>query len=311
MKSLFKISCFAFVLSLFIINQSCSQQNKMTQNKLTEEEARVILNKGTERPFTGEYWNTFKDGVYLCRNCENPLYMSDDKFESHCGWPSFDDEIKNAVKRTTDADGIRTEITCSNCGGHLGHVFVGERFTEKNTRHCVNSISLKFEPFSDTSRYQKAIFASGCFWGTQYVFQEKDGVYATYVGYTGGSTENPTYKQVCADTTGHAEALAVVFDSKKTSFRDLAILFFETHDPTQIDRQGPDIGSQYRSEVFYLNENQKAITEELIKILESKGLKIATKVSKAGKFYKAENYHQDYYQKNGGSPYCHFYNKRF
>ncbi|MDE1822919.1 MAG: methionine-R-sulfoxide reductase [Candidatus Micrarchaeota archaeon] len=121
----------------------------MKLNKLTKEEERVIVGKGTEFPFTGEYDNFWKPGTYVCRRCEAPLYRSDDKFNAHCGWPSFDKEIKGAVKRIPDKDGARTEIQCAKCGAHLGHVFEGEGFTARDTRHCVNSISLKFIPKED------------------------------------------------------------------------------------------------------------------------------------------------------------------
>ncbi len=157
---------------------------------------------------------------------------------------------------------------------------------------------------NDVQNYEKAIFASGCFWGTEFYFSRAHGVIDTQVGYIGGTLENPTYEDVCSGTSGHAEAVLVTFDPKKTNFETLAKLFFETHDFTQVNRQGPDVGEQYRSAIFYLNEQQKKISLDLIKILEHKGYAVATEVSEATKFWKAESYHQKYYVKKGGRPYC-------
>ena len=177
---------------------------------LNEEEKEVILEKGTEQPFTGEYEKNKAKGVYLCRQCGAELYRSDDKFDSGCGWPSFDDEVEGAVKRVPDADGRRTEIICSGCDGHLGHVFLGEKYTEKNTRHCVNSISMVFKPALE-AKEKTAVFASECFWGTEFHFNKAPGVVSAVSGYTGGSVDNPTYKQVCDGNTGHQEAVQVKF----------------------------------------------------------------------------------------------------
>jgi peptide methionine sulfoxide reductase msrA/msrB len=283
-------------------------------NKLTPDEEYVIINKGTERPFSGEYENFSEKGIYVCKRCNAPLYKSEDKFDAQCGWPSFDDEIPGAVKRVPDKDGMRTEIICNNCGAHLGHVFLGEGFTDKNTRHCVNSISLKFIPQGKQkieSSYDTAYFAGGCFWGTDYFLKKKEGVISVTVGYTGGTKENPTYEEVCSHTTGHYEANEVVFDSSKISYEDLTKYFFEIHDPEQTNGQGPDIGEQYLSVIFYKNKEQKLIAENLIKILTDKGFKVATKLLPSTKFWKAENYHQDYYEHKGSTPYCHKYTKRF
>lgn len=303
---------FLLALALLVPQMSSQEQDKVTYNKLTDNEKMVILQKGTERPYTGEYWDHKAEGTYNCKQCDAPLYRSSDKFDSHCGWPSFDDEIKGAVTRVPDADGMRTEIICSNCKGHLGHVFLGEGFTQKNTRHCVNSISMTFVPASEKKgKNEKAYFAGGCFWGVEYYLTKVDGVISTDVGYTGGRTLNPTYKDVSYKNTGHAEVVEVVFDPAKVSFEKLAKLFFEIHDFTQVDRQGPDIGDQYRTEIFYTSEAQKQVSEKLINILEKKGYKVATKVSKLVKYYKAEDYHQDYYDVKGSTPYCHGYRKIF
>lgn len=289
---------------------SGKKQNKMNHKTLTPEEARVIEQKGTELPFTGKY-EIFNDpGTYVCKRCGAPLYRSSDKFDARCGWPSFDDEIKGAVKRIADADGMRTEIQCAKCGAHLGHVFLGEGFTTKDTRHCVNSISLDFIP-AGKAITDTAIFAGGCFWGVEFYMQKIKGVISTEVGYTGGHKDNPTYKEVCAGTTGHLEAIEVVFDPGQTSYEEVARMFFETHDPTQWNRQGPDAGEQYRSAVFYRNEEQKKITEKLIVLLKDKGFKVVTELRPASTFWNAEDYHQDYYDHKGSTPYCHGYVKRF
>jgi peptide methionine sulfoxide reductase msrA/msrB len=299
---------FIFLTSLC----ACATRNedKMPEKKLTPDEERVIVHKGTEQPFSGKYYDFHEKGTYVCKRCGAALYLSQAKFDAGCGWPSFDAEIAGAVKHQTDADGMRTEIMCASCGAHLGHVFFGEGFTARNTRHCVNSVSMNFIP-DDESKTATAVFASGCFWGTQYYLQQAQGVLSTTVGFTGGHTANPSYEEVSSGTTGHAEAVRVIYDPSLISYEELAQLFFETHDFTQVNRQGPDIGEQYRSEIFYRDEAQKKSADKLIAILIAKGFKMATHVTPAGPFWPAEEYHQNYYQKNGHQPYCHVYRKIF
>lgn len=314
-----KLSAVALLFVILSTGFSCGQNHKnkdnnMKYNELTQEEKRVIIHKGTEAPFSGIYENHYEEGTYLCKQCNAPLYQSVDKFDAHCGWPSFDDEIEGAVKRVPDADGHRTEIVCANCGAHLGHVFLGEGFTDKNTRHCVNSISLNFKPAEINNPAvgeQKAYFAGGCFWGVEHFFENAKGVKSAVSGYMGGHIKRPAYREVCTGRTGHAEVVEVTYDPSQTDFESLAKLFFEIHDFTQVNRQGPDTGEQYRSEIFYTSQEQKQIAEKLIKQLEDKGYEPATKVTKAPEFYKAEEYHQDYYAQKGGMPYCHAYRKVF
>ena len=280
-----------------------------SKNELTDNEKRIIINKGTEMPFTGKYNNFKEKGTYICKQCGSSLYNSTDKFSSNCGWPSFDDEIENAVKRIPDSDGKRTEIVCAECDAHLGHVFLNEGFTQNNMRHCVNSISLDFVP--EKEKFKTAIFAGGCFWGVEHFFKKQKGVISVESEYIGGSIEDPNYEIICTGMSGHAEAVQVVFDPSLTNFEILASFFFEIHDPSQLNYQGPDFGEQYRSEVFYTNENQKNIANKLIKILQNNGYNVVTKVTPAAEFYVAEDYHQNYYERNGALPYCHVYTKRF
>ncbi|WP_018335983.1 bifunctional methionine sulfoxide reductase B/A protein [Butyricimonas synergistica] len=294
------------ILMLFLVNYTIMAQKK----ELTADEKQVILHKGTERPFTGKYYDFKAKGTYVCKQCGAALYRSEDKFDSHCGWPSFDDEIEGAVKRVPDVDGLRTEIICARCGAHLGHVFMGEGFTAKNTRHCVNSISMEFVPAADV-KLDTAIFAGGCFWGVEYYMKKAPGVLAVESGYTGGTVEDPSYEEVCEGGTGHVEAVRVLFDKSKTDYETLAKLFFELHDPTQVNRQGPDYGEQYRSEVFYNSPEQKAIAEKLIRQLKEKGYKVVTRLASASTFWVAEDYHQNYYERKGTQPYCHGYTKKF
>ncbi len=279
---------------------------------LTPEETRVIVDKGTERPFSGKYETSNLDGVYTCRRCGAALYRSTDKFNSGCGWPAFDDAIPGAVKQLPDADGRRTEILCAHCGGHLGHVFTGEKLTARDVRHCVNSVSMDFIPAAELDKhFKKGVFAGGCFWGVEYYLQQTKGVIKAVSGYTGGKTENPSYRDVCTGRTGHLEAVEVLFDPKQTTYEELLKRFFEIHDPTQADGQGPDHGEQYHSAVFYFDDAQKATAEKLIGVLKAKGYNVATVLRPAAKFYPAEGYHQDYYFKSGKQPYCHAPVKRF
>lgn len=271
----------------------------------------ILLDKDTEAPFSGEYCDENGQGTYLCRGCGLALYRADAKFHSSCGWPSFDDEIPNAIRREPDADGRRTEILCARCDSHLGHVFSGENYTAKNLRHCVNSLAVDFVNSETILDSEEALFAGGCFWGVQYLLNQLKGVVKTEVGYTGGHFAEPTYRDVCRGDTGHLEAIRVIYDPAMIDYETLTKYFFEIHDPTQADGQGPDLGSSYLSAVFYYDDMQKEIVERLIHELRQMNYHVVTKLREAGVFWKAERDHQDYYIKTGKMPYCHSRVKRF
>ena len=280
-------------------------EGKLTQCDLTREEERVIVDKGTETPFSGEYYDHFEEGIYVCKRCDTPLFRSTDKFDGGCGWPSFDDAIKGAVRRAPDSDGSKTEILCENCGAHLGHVFTGEGFTPKDTRHCVNSISLKFIPAEEAGNYEKVVLGGGCFWSIEAVFDGVEGVIEATSGYAGGTTVNPSYEEVSGENTGHAEVVLVEYDPRKVSLEELLDTFLAAHDPTSRDRQGSDVGTQYRSVILYNSQDQKALIETYIDGAGGDYEKpIVTEVEKLDSFFPAEDYHQNYYENNPNKPYC-------
>ncbi len=265
---------------------------------LNSEEQHILKNKGTEEPFTGEYNEHFEPGIFICRACENPLYESNTKFNSGCGWPSFDDELEGAIVRYEDLSGgrNRTEICCARCNGHLGHVFIGEQITEKNTRHCVNSLSIKFILYT---HLETATFGAGCFWHVEKIFRETKGVYLANSGYMGGDTLNPTYKEICIGNTNHAEVVKINFNPKVISYIDLLDIFWKNHNPTTLNQQGVDIGTQYRSVIFYYSDLQKVSAEKSIEELKGNFSKpIVTQIIPKEKFYRAEEYHQNYLNKN-------------
>jgi peptide methionine sulfoxide reductase msrA/msrB len=277
-------------------------------NKLTPEEKDVIDNKGTEKPFSGRYNKHMDEGLYICKRCGVELYRSDDKFDSGCGWPSFDDEILGSVKRTPDKDGNRTEITCINCNAHLGHIFTGEKLTNKNIRHCVNSISMIFIPseFKDSEKHT-AFIGGGCFWCLEALYSQIIGVKEIISGYSGGYKNNPSYEEVGVGNTGHAEVVKIVFDYSKISYRQILEVFFAIHNPTTVNQQGNDIGSQYKSIILYSTLKQKMEAETIIEDLTKNEVfdkPIVTELRPFIKFYPAEDYHQDYYIKNPEKAYC-------
>lgn len=282
------------------------------KEKLSPEQYYILRQKGTEKPFSGEFVFTKDKGTYKCAGCGEALFTDDMKFDAHCGWPSFDKEIEGGkIKQTIDKSHgmIRTEITCAKCGGHLGHIF-DDGPTETGQRYCVNSVALSFEPAdksAEKASTETITLGGGCFWCIEAVFDELKGVTNVESGYSGGKTENPTYKDVTSGYTGHAEVVQVTYNPAEISLEEILEVFFTVHDPTTLNRQGADVGTQYRSAIFYHNDGQKEIIDRVLTTLvENKVFdkKIVTQVEPFGAFYIAENYHQEYYQLNQEQPYC-------
>ena len=289
-----------------IFTLSNSKMEKSINEQVTKEGL-------TEPAFQNEYWNEKRPGIYVDYNTGEPLFSSLDKYDSGTGWPSFTKPIDDSkIKKETDySQGmIRTEVKTDE--SHLGHVFADGPKETGGQRFCINSASLNFIPYQDLDKegyseykeifpYEVAVLAGGCFWGVEHLLQSQEGIVEVISGYTGGDKKNPTYEQVLTGKTGHAEAVYVIYDKNKISYKEILNIFWRLHDPTQVNRQGPDVGEQYRSAIFYLNEEQKEIAQVSKEEFDKKGIfdkPAATQIVGFKEFYKAEDYHQDYVDNN-------------
>ncbi len=273
----------------------------------------VAREADTERAFTGKMWSSETKGTYYCATCGNKLFKSDQKFVSSCGWPSFFEQVsKNSITFKDDNSyGMkRIEANCGRCDSHLGHLFDdGPEPTGK--RYCMNAVSLDFVPENaateNKGNLETITLGGGCYWCVEAVYENLKGVQSVASGFAGGTVENPSYAEVCTGRTGAAEVVEITYDKTVTNLDEIFQVFFTVHDPTTLNRQGADVGTQYRSVIFYRNDEQKKAAESIIAELTKNNVyssKIVTTLEPFKKFYKADDYHQNYYENNKSEPYC-------